>query len=215
MTSEVSQTCVARFVMAGLLLLGVNTALATPISPAAKYLIRRIDSLDVENHWPAGVHVKWETGVPDGRLESGSGKHTHCSAFVAAAAREFGIYILRPPEHPQLLLANAQYEWLESEGAARGWKPLSSAEDAQRYANRGWLVVATYRNHRDDKPGHIAIVRPSEKSDASIREEGPEITQAGGTNYRSTTLSVGFAGHPAAWRKHEVRFYAHEVNEAQ
>src|SRR5689334_14461426 len=101
---------VARFAAIGLLLCGVNTALAVPIAPAAKTLIRRIDSLDVENHWPAGVHVKWETGVPDGRPESGSGKHTHCSAFVAAAARELGIYILRPPEHPQLLLANAQYE---------------------------------------------------------------------------------------------------------
>lgn len=206
---------VARFAAIGLLLCGVNTALAVPIAPAAKTLIRRIDSLDVENHWPAGVHVKWETGVPDGRPESGSGKHTHCSAFVAAAARELGIYILRPPEHPQLLLANAQYEWLGGEGAARGWKPLASAEEAQHYANRGWFVVATYRNHHDDKPGHIAIVRPSDKSDTSIREEGPQITQAGGTNYRSTALSVGFAGHPAAWRKHEVRFYAHAVEQTQ
>jgi len=200
---------------AGLLLYGSNAVTAATISPAAEHVIQRIDSLDVENHWPAGVHVKWDTGVPDGRPEKSPGKHTHCSAFVAAAAREFGIYILRPPEHPQVLLANAQYDWLEDEGGSRGWKPLASAEEAQRYANQGWFVVATYKNHHDDKPGHIAIVRPSDKSEAAVREQGPQITQAGGNNYRSIALSVGFAGHPAAWSRHEVRFYAHAVDVAR
>ena len=72
-------------------------------------------------------------------------------------------------------------------------------------------MVATYKNHHDDKPGHIAVLRPSDKEVASIREEGPQITQAGGTNYRSVALKVGFAGHPAAWNRQEVRFYAHAV----
>ncbi len=193
-------------------LLWTANAGASPITPAAAHVAERIDSLDVEHHWPAGVHVKWDTGEPDGRPETSSGKHTHCSAFVASAARSLGIYILRPPEHNQVLLANAQYDWLEQEGAARGWQALGSASEAQRYANEGWLVVATYRNHHDDKPGHIAIVRPSDKGDAAVREEGPQITQAGGTNYRSVPLSVGFAGHPAAWNRHEVRFYAHPVD---
>jgi len=198
-------------VLVGLALTG-GAAAATAVSPAAQRVAQQIDSLDVENHWPADVHVKWDTGVPDGRPENSPGKHTHCSAFVAAAARSLGIYILRPPEHPQVLLANAQYDWLEQDGTKRGWKPLGSAEEAQRYANEGWLVVATYKNHHDDKPGHIAIVRPSDKREAEIREEGPQITQAGGTNYRSVALKVGFAGHPAAWGRHEVRFYAHAVD---
>jgi hypothetical protein len=185
---------------------------AAPITAPAEHLADAIDSLDVENHWPAGVHVKWETGVPDGRQEVSIGKHTHCSAFVAAAAKKVGIYILRPPEHPQILLANAQYDWLESEGAAQGWKPVPNAVEAQRLANEGWFVVATYKNHHDDKPGHIAIVRPSNRDVESIREEGPQITQAGGTNYRSVPLRVGFAGHPAAWSRREVRFYAHAVD---
>jgi len=68
-----------------------------------------------------------------------------------------------------------------------------------------------YKNHHDDKPGHVAIVRPSDKRGAAVREEGPQITQARGTNYRSIALKVGFAGHPAAWARHEVRFYAHPV----
>lgn len=190
---------------------GTEIASGAVISPQAEQLAKTIDALDVENHWPAGVHVHWENGVPDGRPESGNGKHTHCSAFVAAAAKHAGIYILRPPEHPQILLANAQVDWLSSEGQAQGWKRVSSAEEAQRLANEGLFVVAAYKNHRDDKPGHIAIVRPSDKDARAVREEGPQITQAGLHNYRSTSLREGFAGHPDAWNRHEVEFYAHAV----
>jgi len=194
----------------------LSAALSLPchadgIAPQAQNVIRTIDALDVEHRWPAGVHVHWESGEPDGRPESGIGKHTHCSAFVAAAAKRLGVYILRPPEHKQILLANAQYDWLAGDGAAQGWRPLRDEVEAQHAANRGELVVAAYKNRRDDKPGHIAIVRPSERSDASVRAEGPQITQAGGTNYRDTTLARGFAGHPAAWGQREVRFYAHAV----
>jgi hypothetical protein len=194
--------------------LPVRLSAAEPISPAAEHLAQVIDRLDVEQHWPAGLHVHWESGIPDGRPESGNGKHTHCSAFVASAAKHAGIYILRPPEHEQLLLANAQYDWLGSEGAAQGWKPLADGIEAQRYANQGWFVVASYRNHRDNSPGHIAIVRPSDKDLAAMRAEGPQVTQAGGTNYHSVALRVGFAGHPNAWNHQEVRYYAHAVDPA-
>lgn len=191
-----------------------GSATAEPVTSAAQQLFQIIDGLDVEHHWPAGEHVSWESGVPDGKPESATGKHTHCSAFAAAAAKRVGVYVLRPPDHPQLLLANAQYDWLESEGAAQGWKPVGDAVEAQRLANAGYLVLAAYRNHHDDKPGHIAIVRPSDKDAGLIREEGPQVTQAGGTNYRSVALRVGFAGHPAAWEHHEVVFYAHAVDAA-
>jgi len=172
-------------------------------------LQRFLDGTGVESRWPAGVHVAWETGIPDGKAEHGEGRHTHCSAFVAAVAKQLGVYILRPPEHGQILLANAQFDWLES---AADWKPVSDSERAQQLANHGQLVVATYRSHHDDKPGHIAIVRPSTKSAAQIDREGPQITQAGGTNYSSTSLQRGFAGHPGAWQRHEVRYYAHRVD---
>ncbi|WP_157578386.1 hypothetical protein [Rudaea cellulosilytica] len=182
---------------------------ADGIAPQARQNFVSIDALDVEHHWPAGVHVHWESGEPDGKPESGIGKHTHCSVFVAAAAKLLGIYILRPPEHKQILLANAQVDWLAGEGASHGWRPLRDAAEAQAQANRGLFVVAAYKNRRDDKPGHIAIVRPGMKSSAALTHEGPDITQAGGRNYRSTTLVQGFAGHPSAWRDREVRFYAH------
>ena len=200
-----------RLFLGALLAIAAGSALASGITPAAQQVAATIDRLDVEQNWPAGVHVHWESGKPDGKAETGNGKHTHCSAFVAAAAKRLGIYILRPPEHPQILLANAQYEWLGSQGAQHGWRPIFDGFAAQAAANSGMLVVATYRNHHDDKPGHIAIVRPSEKSREAIRVEGPQVTQAGGTNYRSTSLRQGFAGHPAAWTHAEVRYYAHAI----
>ena len=212
--SEMIDAMKSAFVFAffGLFQLGATaTCAAQEITPQARRMIAVIDALEVERHWPAGQHVHWESGEPDGKAETGAGKHTHCSAFVAAAAKKLGIYILRPPEHPQLLLANAQVDWLANTGAQRGWQAVGDAVDAQRYANRGYFVVAAYKNHRDDKPGHIAIVRPGGKSAAAIRSEGPDVTQAGSTNYRDTTLQRGFAGHPDAWGRAEVRFYAHAV----
>jgi len=204
--------CPLRTFLALLLVVTSSHGFAAGITPAAREVAATIDGLDVERNWPAGVHVHWETGKPDGRPETSPGRHTHCSAFVAAAAKRLGIYILRPPEHPQILLANAQYEWLAAEGARRGWRPLPDGVAAQDAANAGQFVVATYRNHHDDKPGHIAIVRPSDKPRAAIRSEGPQVTQAGGTNYRSTSLRQGFAGHAAAWTRDEVRYYAHAVD---
>ena len=188
-----------------------SVASAEPVSPAATKHIAIVDAMDVEAHWPAGVHVAWRTGIPTGVPETAEGKHTHCSAFVAAAAERLGVYILRPPEHGAKLLANAQYEWLGSIGVQQGWRRLQSGIEAQASANRGLLVVAVYRNHHDDKPGHIAIVRPADRTDAAIAKEGPLVTQAGGTNYRSTTLAQGFAGHPAAFGGGEVAYFAHVV----
>jgi hypothetical protein len=197
--------------LAALAALAAGDDAITPPTPEALKNFQTIDAMEVERHWPAGVHVDWETGTPDGRPGTPGGKHTHCSAFVASAAERLGVYILRPPEHSQALLANAQYDWLAREGTRRGWAPLAAAIDAQNRANLGDLVVAVYRNHHDDKPGHIAIVRPEDNTVANIEHDGPQITQAGSTNHRSITLRLGFAGHPLAWEGHEVRFYAHAV----
>ena len=170
-----------------------------------------LDHLQVESRWPAGVHVDWETGLPDGKIEHFEGKHTHCSAFVASAAKQIGVYILRPPEHAQTLLANAQFDWLSSDGAARGWAPVADGYQAQRAANRGFLVVATYKNHDAAKPGHIAIVRPTSRSRDDILAQGPEIIMAGVQNYQATTVKHGFANHPTAFADDEIRYYQHDV----
>lgn len=205
-------TCtVASFL---LVLVGLQTATAQAgdISEAGKRLAEKLDSFEVEKHWPAGQHINWETGVPTGAPEKTEGKHTHCSAFVASAAKQFGVYILRPPEHGQKLLANAQSEWLASEGPAQGWRPLKDGFEAQNAANSGQLVIASYHNHHDDKPGHIAIVRPSAKNTETIAEEGPDIVQAGEHNYNVVSTKKGFSGHPAAWRDNEIEYYAHNLD---
>jgi len=212
MSGTFSKRSFTHAILAFVCLAMASGTFAAGISTDGERLARLLDSMHVEAHWPAGVHVNWETGVPDGRTETTEGMHTHCSAFVAAAAKQLGISILRPPEHGQILLANAQYDWLADSRATHGWQALTDAKSAQGYANRGWLVVATYRNHQDNKPGHIAIVRPSTKSDRAVESEGPQVAQAGSVNYGSTSLAQGFAGHSAAWGQHEVRFYAHVVD---
>jgi len=182
------------------------------ISDAGKRLAEKLDSFEVEKHWPAGQHINWETGIPTGVPEKTEGKHTHCSAFVASAAKQLGVYILRPPEHGQKLLANAQSEWLASEGPAQGWRRLKDGFEAQNAANSGEFVIASYHNHHDDKPGHIAIVRPSSKGTEAITAEGPDIVQAGEHNFNVVSTKKGFAGHPAAWRDNEIEYYAHSLD---
>ncbi len=196
----------------------IGGALATDtsvVSPRGLSLARQLDSMGVETKWIAGAPIDWETGLPDGRPEKMPGRHTHCSAFVASAAEKLGIYILRPPEHGQILLANAQNEWLAREGAARGWRKISSALEAQALANSGVLVVASYHSHREDKPGHIAIVRPSAVTPAEIESVGPTLIQAGSVNSATISAREGFAGHVHAWRDGEIDYYAHEVPDAQ
>jgi hypothetical protein len=197
--------------LAALAFPGAAPAADDAVTPQAQQIFREIDAMGVESKWIAGEHVYWESGLPTGVPETSPGKHTHCSAFVAAAAKKLGIYILRPPEHGQQLLANAQNDWLAQEGLAHGWRKLADAREAQAAANRGMLVVASYHNHHDDRPGHIAIIRPGTKTSEQIAAEGPDVTQAGSKNATSISIKAGFAGHPAAWRDNEIAYYAHEV----
>jgi len=149
------------FLACVLLLTGMIRPLrAEEITPAGKHLAEVLDSMQVEKHWLAGETVHWRTGKPDPKGKQGA---THCSAFVAAVGARLGIYLLRPPEHSQELLASAQHRWLEKEGREHGWKLVSSPWKAQELANRGVLVVASFQNPDRHKPGHIAVVRPQYK----------------------------------------------------
>src|SRR6185312_7088773 len=130
--SDIKDPCM-RFAIAHmicLLLTTIGLASAAPVDANGVRLERLLDRTEVETRWPAGVHVSWETGIPDGKAEHGDGKHTHCSAFVAAVAKQLGVYILRPPEHGQILLANAQYDWLSGDGTQQGWTALPDAAAA-------------------------------------------------------------------------------------
>jgi hypothetical protein len=183
-----------------------------PISDAGERLSARLDSMHVESLWLAGEHVNWETGEPDRSAGyKGPADHTHCSAFAAAAAKRLGVYLLRPPDHGQLLLANAQAEWLQSDkGREAGWSAVSDMQDAQRLANEGQLVLAVYSNPDRHVPGHVAIVRPSRRSLETLENDGPELTQAGKRNYNRVNARVGFANHPSAFPD-RIRYYTHAI----
>jgi glutamine amidotransferase-like uncharacterized protein len=183
-----------------------------PLPRDAATLWGLLEGMEVERLWKAGVIVDWRTGFPTGReLKSGDrGNHTHCSQFVAAACERAGVYILRPPEHPAVLLANAQFEWLSDErGAAAGWSRLADAVAAQESASAGKLVVAVVRNPDSAKPGHIALVRPGAKSPKLLEEEGPDVMQAGSKNRNTTPLRKGFSNHLAYIET--AGFFAHEL----
>jgi hypothetical protein len=175
-----------------------------PITAKGAALAQFLDGTGVDHLWASGWHVHWQTGEADRAEPGGPEAHTHCSAFVAAIAEREGIYILRPPQHPQQLLANAQMHWLTQQGAQSGWQTVADEHAAQTLANQGVFVIASYENPDPHKPGHIAILRPSVKSAAELAADGPQITQAGGHNYISTTLLNGFRG-----RRPHVLFFSH------
>jgi len=180
---------------------------AGDIGPAGARLGARYDAMDVEHHWLPGRPVEWRTGDPDGRTSRGY--PTHCDNFVESACDRMGVFI------PHLgVSANALARWLAKEGAGQGWKPVPSPFEAQRLANAGQVVVVAYATPppHEDRPGHIALVRPDPKPDAEIQTEGPQVVQAGGQNANSTPLKHGFRFHREAWKsadEFQVRFYVH------
>jgi hypothetical protein len=183
-----------------------------PITEPGRRLVSLLDGMNVEALWLAHEHVNWETGEPDkGEDYQGPGRSTHCSAFAAAVGKRLGVYMLRPPEHGQILLANAQAQWFRSPAARQsGWQSVRDAHEAQSLANRGNLVVVVFESPDAHRPGHIAIVRPAHRPTRLLEENGPEITQAGQKNHTKTSTKVGFLAHPGAWPGGVV-YYAHPI----
>ena len=175
---------------------GVASPCCGPISASGLRLREWLDNSGVDHLWLPEFAVNWQTGekIASYGYDPHGQEHTHCSAFVASAAMHLGVYILRPPEHSQDLLANAQVGWLSSpDGAAHGWQQVPDVTVAQTRANQGDLVVGSFQNPSPSEPGHIAIVRPSNISDDRLSEDGPYVTQAGGHNHISVALKHGFA----------------------
>ena len=108
-----------------------------PITSNGQRLATFLDATGVDNLWIAGHHIDWRTGEPDPSRPDGREAASHRSAFAAAIAGRLGAYVLRPPEHPQELLASAQMGWLRSEGGGRGWRTLPGYLEAQRAAKIG------------------------------------------------------------------------------
>ncbi len=189
------------------LLLPMPLRAAAPVTPAGEELAAALDAMDVEHRWLAHQHVHWRTGEYKSDSMRAS---THCSVFVAAACTRLDVPILSPPAHAQKLLANAQADWLAgADGVRNGWQRLAGANEAQDAANGGALVVAVYKNPQSDRSGHIAIVRPAQKSAALLAAEGPDIIQAGGHNFQRASVRRGFANHSGAFESGQILYYRH------
>jgi len=121
------------------------------------------------------------------------------------------IYLLRPPAHKQILLANAQYDWLQGNDAlAAGWMAISGNNiyaAAQTLANSGKVVLAICKNPDTAKPGHVALVMPADISNERLNENGPLLIMAGSHNHNKVTLKAGFRSHLDGWPENTVRFY--------
>lgn len=187
----------------------LSSACGGEIAPVGKKLAKVLDHMDVENLWLPGDVVEFDTGK---KIRAAKTKVTHCSAFAAVVCAKLDAYLLRPPEHKAAFLANAQANWLASdEGKKKGWKPANDPFHAQHLANEGRLVLAAYREQDDEKPGHIAVVRPSTKTRKEMEKEGPQIVQAGATNSNSTSAKEGFRHHKGAWPD-GIRYFFHDIN---
>lgn len=167
------------------------TNAATAYAQAAM-LSAFLNSLQVDHYWLVGYSVNWLTGAVGGSGPNMTqGTASHCSAFTAAVADLLGIYILRQPDANDINLANNQAVWLPTNTA--GWFPIASMVDAQHLANAGTLVVGSYFS--TNSPGHIAVLRPSNRTDASVNAFGPEECQSGDYNYADTNAMTGFSEH--------------------
>ncbi len=165
-----------------------------------------LDSLQVERYWANGVSVNWLTGVAGGSgANMTQGTASHCSVFAPAVAYLRGVYLLRPPEASDLNLANRQADWLRT-NTASGWSSIASAVTAQHMVNTGALVVAACKE--DSGSGHIAVLRPSIRSDADVLAFGPQECQSGIHNYNDTNVLTGFDQHPGAYPE-RIRYYVH------
>ena len=169
------------------------------VSPQGRWLAAQLDGMGVEYQVDRRVAYRLAQRFA-GRTPGTFPRPPHpLQRLLAAAAEALGVYILRPPKHGQILLANAQFQWLGEEGAAEGWRELPNGDAAQGAANAGELVVAAYESHLSDKPGHIAIVKPAARSAEELAVDGPLVIQAGSFNSGAISLRAGFSGHPSAW----------------
>ncbi len=193
------------------LLAASRVAAADEPSADGQRLARFLEKSDVEHLWLADRYVDWQTGQEiHPQHTKGHSKSSHCSAFVAAMCQKLDVDIARPPQFSEVFLSNKQHDWLSEEGKKHGWEVVTTADDAQAKANRGLLVVVSLKAKEEKKPGHIAIVLPWNRDARQIKEEGPEIIQAGQNNFPHTTVKEGFRHHKGAW-PHGVEFFAHPV----
>jgi len=145
--------------------------------------------------------------------------NTYCNIYVWDTTRAMGaeiphhldkqgnpIFLGKPgdplPEGYHEMNANETVGWLGKHGNEYGWRTVT-AQEAQALANQGKPVVGGWINPDGSKAGHMAMVRPG---GPNIGSAGPQIAQAGGTNYSSTSADQGFGNVPL----NRIVYYVHD-----
>lgn len=123
---------------------------------------------------------------------------TFCNVFATDVMLAMGA---STPTPPYSLNANQYSDWLAKQGPAKGWKAVSPAE-AQKMANAGKPVLASWKNPDADKSGHIAVVRPGTYDSG----KGPATANAGKTNFNDGHATDGFKSGPAS----DIKYYVYE-----
>ncbi len=144
---------------------------ANPV-PGAQRINNVLNGLDVEHN---------RRYLPSGTRGTSS-RVTHCNQFAQEVLRQTGV----PRQNMPTGNANTMNRWLNNQGAAHGWHQVSAA-DAQRMANEGHPVLASWQNTRGPH-GHVAVVKPG-------HTDGVHIAQAGGHNYNDAPVARGFGRH--------------------
>ena len=89
------------------------------------------------------------------------------------------------------------------EGVEEGWKSVT-AEEAQDYANKGYLVISSWINQGGH--GHMQVVRPTQNYETYDEKNGPFVAQAGSKIYNYGTAKIPYGDKSFK----SVKYYMHE-----
>jgi len=166
-----------------------------------------LDSFNIDSKWVRGKDCNIYSGEHQEKKHSIK-NITYCSLFVAHVARKLNIYLPAPPIYKRYFLASTQCRWLLEKGTSYEWKKVSPLQ-AQDNANKKYFTLVCTISPRGDKPGHIAIVRPTLKTSAKLLEEGPEILNVGWHNQQSVSVKKGFKKQKNAFEEGRIYYFSY------
>ena len=175
-----------------------------------------LNSMDLSTKWLPGYNVDCLTGERV-KEKSTTVSSSHCSCFVFAVCKKMNIKMIGTPEYKQYNLSTNQMRWLKTDDAKKsGWNEINGSLNekylmSQKKANNGYLVIAGVEQDNEIR-GHIAIVRPSNKMDFYVKNEGPEVMSSSTINTVSSSLRDDFLYYQKDMKDFENRtkFYYNE-----
>jgi hypothetical protein len=175
-----------------------------------------LNSMDLSTKWLPGYNVDCLTGERV-KEKSTTVSSSHCSCFVFAVCKKMNIKMIGTPEYKQYHLSTNQMRWLKTDDAKKsGWNEINGSLNekylmSQKKANNGYLVIAGVEQDNEIR-GHIAIVRPSNKMDFYVKNEGPEVMSSSTINTVSSSLREDFLYYQKDMKDFENRtkFYYNE-----